>query len=88
MAAFPGMHVSPAKHSDTVTTKKSITTNKVTTGQIEGQTSAEAILMCRYALQAHHGQIYFISVFKLVVYELKYKFMFKLYDTYCIYYTY
>ena len=41
MAAFQGVHVSPAKHSDTVTTKESVTKCKYRTdGHADGQNDA------------------------------------------------
>ena len=46
VAAFRGMHVSPAKHS------YGSVTDRQTDGQTYGQTTDKVIPMCRYASQA------------------------------------
>ena len=46
VAAFQGMHVSPAKHSS------ASVTDGQTDGRTDGQTTDKVIPMCRYASQA------------------------------------
>ena len=48
VAAFRGMHVSPAKHSSA----------SVTDRQTDGQTTDKVIPMCRYALQATQKRLF------------------------------
>ena len=52
VAAFRGMHVSPAKHSYVWLPRKCDYQENVTTGQTDGQTPDKVIPMCRYASQA------------------------------------
>ena len=63
VAAFQGMHVSPAKHSFGKCDRR-------TDGQADGQTTDKVIPMCRYASQAtqkcgiqcdNHGNVSFHS---------------------------
>ena len=50
MAAFRGMHVSPAKHSYASVTDGQ--TDRQTDGRTDGQTTDKVIPMCRYASRA------------------------------------
>ena len=54
VAAFRGMHVSPAKHSYVSVTdgQTDRRTDRQTDGQTDGQTTNKVIPMCRYASQA------------------------------------
>ena len=52
VAAFRGMHVSPAKHSDASLPRKCDYQESVTTGQTDRQTPDKVVPMCRYASQA------------------------------------
>ena len=54
VAAFRGMHVSPAKHSSASVTDRQTyrPTDGQTDGRTDGQTTDKVIPMCRYASQA------------------------------------
>ena len=58
VAAFRGIHVSPAKHSSASVTDGR--TDRHTDRQTDGQTTDKVIPMCRYALQATQKYIVYL----------------------------